>query len=104
MLRLTGLRRLNNQRENEMNFTHQANPVKVNARQIFAVHFQDPDGLYPVSMMDGQPAEPMTEAMVARYFPSAGDYIVTQEDGYVYVNPREVFERKYSLIAEGEQQ
>ena len=34
--------------------------------------------------------------MIARYVPKTGDYLVTQEDGYIYVNPREVFERKYS--------
>ena len=30
--------------------------------------------------------------------PVAGDYVVTQEDGYQYLNPKEVFERKYSPV------
>jgi hypothetical protein len=34
--------------------------------------------------------------------PKSGDYLVRQEDGYEYLNPKEVFERKYSL-AEGDQ-
>ncbi len=33
--------------------------------------------------------------MTARYTPVEGDYVVTQEDGYTYINPRDVFERKY---------
>ncbi|MBK5570106.1 MAG: hypothetical protein I8N66_27295 [Ensifer sp. SSB1] len=35
--------------------------------------------------------------MTSRYVPVAGDFVVTQEDGYVYLNPRDVFTRKYSL-------
>lgn len=34
--------------------------------------------------------------MTARYTPVEGDYLVTQDDGYRYINPRVVFERKYS--------
>lgn len=34
----------------------------------------------------------------ARYGPQPGDYWVVQEDGYAYINPRHVFERKYSPI------
>ena len=33
--------------------------------------------------------------MLARYIPKPGDYWVKQSDGYRYVNPKEVFERKY---------
>lgn len=36
-----------------------------------------------------------TPAMIARYTPTVGDYFVIQEDGYVYLNPKSVFERKY---------
>jgi hypothetical protein len=37
-----------------------------------------------------------TPAMTARMKPKAGDYWVVQSDGYEYLNPKEVFERKYS--------
>lgn len=36
-----------------------------------------------------------TPEMCSRMLPKEGDYIVTQSDGYVYLNPKEVFERKY---------
>lgn len=37
----------------------------------------------------------LTREMLARYVPVIGDYVVVQADGYVYVNPRDVFLRKY---------
>jgi hypothetical protein len=37
--------------------------------------------------------------MCARYYPKPGDYLVTQADGYMYLNPKDVFERKYSAQA-----
>lgn len=37
-------------------------------------------------------------AMLARYTPAPGDYLVTQDDGYTYVNPKAVFERKYAKV------
>lgn len=33
--------------------------------------------------------------MTARYMPVVGDYLVRLADGYEYVNPRDVFQRKY---------
>jgi hypothetical protein len=36
-----------------------------------------------------------TSEMTARYKPVAGDYWVIQSDGYIYLNPKEFFERKY---------
>lgn len=35
------------------------------------------------------------KSMISRYIPQEGDYVVTQADGYVYLNPKQVFERKY---------
>jgi len=40
-----------------------------------------------------------TFEMIVRHTPTEGDYWVIQEDGYVYVNPKDVFERKYALIS-----
>lgn len=34
--------------------------------------------------------------MIARYKPAIGDYLVRQPDGYFYINPKAVFERKYT--------
>lgn len=36
-----------------------------------------------------------TPDMMARMSPTVGDYWVIQSDGYVYLNPKDVFERKY---------
>lgn len=77
--------------------THVANPVRVNAVQLVSF-----GGSTDTDDITGYDAEgnsyTITAAMRARYEPEAGDYFVTQEDGYQYVNPREVFERKYQPI------
>ena len=39
--------------------------------------------------------------MLARMSPKVGDYWVIQEDGYIYLNPAEVFERKYEPVGAG---
>ena len=36
--------------------------------------------------------------MTARMWPKVGDYLVIQSDGYQYLNPKEVFERKYRRV------
>lgn len=41
-----------------------------------------------------------TPGMLARYIPEEGDYWVIQEDGYEHLNPKAVFERKYSVSDE----
>lgn len=38
--------------------------------------------------------------MCARMTPRVDDYMVIQSDGYVYLNPKEIFERKYSASPE----
>jgi hypothetical protein len=37
-----------------------------------------------------------TPDMTSRMTPVVGDYWVVQADGYVYLNPKNIFERKYS--------
>lgn len=37
-----------------------------------------------------------TPEMTSRMTPVVGDYWVIQSDGYIYLNPKAVFERKYS--------
>lgn len=74
-----------------MEFTHTANPVRVNARQITKV-------LELGYLLDDGSEYHPPFGSEARYSPVAGDYVVTQEDGYQYFNPKDVFERKYSAI------
>lgn len=93
---------------------YRANPVLVDAFKITEVKvayrvlggaYKDGDTI----KQDGGPGEFMckledgsqrhaTPEMCARMSPAVGDYWVVQEDGYAYLNPREVFERKYSPI------
>lgn len=79
------------------NATHVANPVRVNAVQLVSF-----GGSTDTDDIIGYDAEgnsyTITAAMRARYEPESGDYFVTQEDGYRYVNPRDVFERKYQPL------
>ena len=70
---------------------YKANPVIVDA---FRVSFK---GKRPLALDNGSNAE-ADERMRAGYEPVIGDYWVVQEDGYVYVSPKEVFERKYSAV------
>lgn len=72
-----------------------ANPVEVDAQVIIGVGTaSSEDGSLHLALGNGEnfTAE---KGMTARYFPAPGDYVVTQADGYVYLNPKDVFERKY---------
>lgn len=40
------------------------------------------------------------EAKTARMYPEIGDYVVIQPDGYVYINPKKVFEDKFEKVGE----
>lgn len=78
-----------------------ANPVHVEAFVITSVSSGTigPDrrgGGVVITLEDGS-KEFCDSGMIARYSPSEGDYLVIQEDGYKYLNPKEVFERKYRL-------
>lgn len=50
---------------------------------------------------DGKLVSP-NAGMLARMTPQIGDYWVIQDDGYIYLNPKDVFERKYHPKAEEE--
>ena len=73
-----------------------ANPVEVEAHVIVAVTDGGPQtaGIFVLKLHDGNIFRP-DAGMTARMMPKVGDYVVTQSDGYVYLNPKEVFERKY---------
>lgn len=93
-----------------------ANPVEVEAFEIFRVatcRDNPHDGqqtcrlmlIEPGSRERLDPGELITDylaspEMTARYWPKAGDYLVRQADGYEYLNPKEVFERKYANLSD----
>lgn len=66
-----------------------ANPVTVDAFKIEIID------LNRLMLENGSIVEPTPE-MLARITPTVGDYYVVQADGYIYLNPKDVFERKYS--------
>lgn len=87
----------------------QANPVIVDYFRITEV--QGPDPTDPTGdiwiTLEGGDENPYVGAgitcgrdMTARYVPKIGDYLVRQADGYLYLNPKDVFERKYSPVFE----
>jgi hypothetical protein len=78
-----------------------ANPVEVDAFQIVTVGDKTSNGL--TLLLDNGETVHATSGMVARMDPKPGDYWVVQvAGGYIYLNPRDVFERKYRPVS-GEQ-
>lgn len=74
---------------------YQANPVIVDAFTIVDAGEMDKDGNIPLALDNGENVT-ATNGMSIRYRPVTGDYWVIQSDGYIYLNPKEIFERKYS--------
>lgn len=80
-----------------------ANPVEVDAFKIVSFDKKDKDfaednSNSTVTLDDGRTVV-LDDAMLARMTPKPGDYFVVQSDGYEYLNPKDVFERKYSPVA-----
>lgn len=78
-----------------------ANPVEIEAHVIIKVENGGTGavGIFHLILDDGSKFSP-DGGMTSRMNPQVGDYVVTQSDGYVYLNPKDVFERKYRpLIA-----
>ena len=71
-----------------------ANPVEVDAERIQEVISGSDEHPMILKLESGKLYSP-NAGMLARIAPAAGDYVVTQSDGYVYLNPKDVFERKY---------
>jgi len=96
---VTSVKPILNQKENKMKY--RANPVIVDAFKIVDVGaFRHPEnGSLPLAIDNGDSVIATLE-MLSRYEPVAGDYWVVQSDGYIYVNPKDVFERKYSPVNE----
>ena len=76
---------------------YKANPVEVEAHIIVGTGPIETDGSICLALQNGENSK-ADKGMIARYIPNEGDYLVKQSDGYVYVNPKEVFERKYSPV------
>lgn len=84
-----------------MNYKYQANPVVVEAFEIVDAGPVQNDGnehYQHLALRNGENFIAPSE-MLARYIPVAGDYVVRQSDGYEYINPKAVFERKYSPLS-----
>lgn len=80
------------------------NPVEVDAFRIRDVHYEERPMLGYVFILQLEDhANPVivTKEMTARLIPTIGDYWVRQADGYVYLNPKDVFERKYRPATNG---
>lgn len=75
---------------------YQANPIIVDAFKITDTSDNE-DGTMQLTLDDGQSVK-TREGMTARMTPVAGDYWVIQPDGYIYLNPKAVFENKYSPV------
>lgn len=71
-----------------------ANPVIVTAHKI--IQIKHDLGKLPYLILDNLVSKIPTKEMLARIKVRVGDYWVIQSDGYEYLNPKEVFERKYS--------
>jgi len=74
-----------------------ANPVEVEAHKITKVNVNQVTGEIRLSL-DDDTEQVATPGMTARMEPKVGDYWVIQSDGYVYLNPAAVFERKYRPV------
>ena len=78
---------------------YEASPVRVQAWKIDEVGDARDDGSI-ICWIKGHPDRCCiaTFEMLSRITPQPGDYWVMQEDGYEYLNPKHVFERKYHLV------
>lgn len=79
-----------------------AKPVQVDAHQIVEVRWDQQENAlqrrYFIRLAGEVEFRRLTEGQTARYEPDRGDYLVIQSDGYEYINPKAVFERKYRCI------
>jgi hypothetical protein len=73
-----------------------ANPVEVEAHKIIGVGNLFAEGLH-LALENGQGVVASPE-MTSRMTPKPGDYWVIQSDGYTYLNPKDVFEKKYHPV------
>lgn len=75
-----------------------ANPVEVEAYTIADVGQAASDGSRVLVLDGAKNPVTATAEMMSRMGPKIGDYWVIQSDGYIYLNPKDVFERKYRKV------
>ena len=78
---------------------YQANPVIVEAFRIASVVGVTDNGTFEL-ILDNAEHVGASPGMTARMIPVVGDYWVIQSDGYIYLNPKDIFECKYSPLQE----
>jgi hypothetical protein len=71
-----------------------ANPVEVDAWKITDIETIRQEGSRFIAL-ENHSKVLIAPEMLSRIAPQVGDYYVRQADGYVYLNPKDVFERKY---------
>lgn len=76
---------------------YQANPVIVDALLITQIVVLPEAPGVSCELENGEWRQ-ANSGMLARFAPAVGDYWVVQSDGYAYLNPKDVFERKYSPV------
>jgi hypothetical protein len=74
-----------------------ARPTLVDAFKIKRIDMDVLNNELSLRLEDGSDVV-ATKEMTARMVPEIGDYWVIQPDGYVYLNPKDVFERKYTIF------
>lgn len=78
---------------------YRANPVIVDAfriEQVIPSTAENVAGDPPTLVLQGGEHVKPAWDMLTRIKPVVGDYWVVQPDGYIYLNPKAVFESKYS--------
>jgi hypothetical protein len=74
-----------------------ANPVIVDAYKIVEI-IRKMSRQSITLILDNNDEVIANPEMLARYIPVVGDYWIIQSNGYIYLNPKDVFERKYSSL------
>lgn len=75
-----------------------ANPIEVDAFKILEVTPLEGSPKLQLDCSEGRRFYATAE-MTSRMTPTKGDYFVVQADNYAYLNPKDVFERKYHPTA-----
>ncbi len=75
-----------------------ANPVIVDAFVIKEIILKNVYGAACIVTLENEEKKEATPEMLSRINLKVGDYWVVQSDGYEYLNPKDVFERKYKLL------
>lgn len=85
--------------ETERQMPQYVSHKKVWALKIASASEEDSTGMYTLEIADpGYALVKVEAAVVSRYFPQPGDYLVVYEDGYRSISPAKAFEEGYTRI------